>query len=133
MTAPLPWTISDARDALARSSSAQLAAEHALKDAVKEYALAEQRYRMALAERITELRAEGVAATTAGDLARGDDKVADLKRARDIAEGVREAMVQAGWRASSDRKDAQSLAAWSMRRELAENGGSPLPVMEPVA
>lgn len=122
--AQLPWTITDARDALAASSRAQTAAEQAVKDAVKTYAVAEEAYRKALAVKITELRAEGSAATTAADLARGDKHVAALRRARDIAEGVKEAMVQAGWRASADRRDAQALTEWSMRRELAENGGT---------
>jgi hypothetical protein len=123
MAAPLPWMIEDARNALAASSAVQRANEEAVKEAYKTYAISEEAYRKALALKITELRAEGSAATTAADLARGDTKVAALRRIRDIAEGVKDATTQAAWRASSDRKDAQALAEWSMRRELAEGAG----------
>lgn len=116
-SAALPWSIQDARDALAASSSAQRAAEDALREAVKTYAAAEERYRRALAAAIIENRATGPA-TIAQDVARGHDSVAHLRYQRDVAEGVREAAVQVGWRASADRKDAQALAAWSMKREL---------------
>lgn len=122
--AALPWTIQDARDALAASSAAQVSSENAVKEAVKTAAHAEKAYRVALAKKITELRAEGAAATTAADLARGDEHVATLRFHRDVAEGVKEATVQAGWRASADRRDAEALATWSMKRELAENGVS---------
>jgi hypothetical protein len=124
--APLPWTITDAREALARSSAAQSAAEQGLRKAVQDYAHAEENYRRALATRIAQLRGEGAAATVAADLARGDEHVAQLRRVRDIAEGVKEAMAQVGWRASADRRDTQALAEWSMRRELAETGHRPL-------
>jgi hypothetical protein len=39
---------------------------------------------------------------------------------RDIAEGVVEAAKQRSYTAAADRKDAQGLALWSQRRELAE-------------
>lgn len=126
MSAPLPWTIAEAREALATSSLAQRSAEHGLREAVKAYAQAEESYRKALAQKIAQLRADGAAATVAADLARGDEDVARLRRDRDIAEGVKEAMAQAGWRASADRRDAQALAEWSMRREMAETGHRPL-------
>lgn len=132
MSAPLPWSITDAREVLAASSLAQQVAENALREAVKTAAHAEEAYRRALAEKITTLRADGAAATTVADLARGDDTVARLRRARDIAEGVKEATVQAGWRASADRRDAQSLTAWSMRVDLrddAEGDTVDLPVI----
>jgi hypothetical protein len=130
--AALPWTIQDARDALAASSRAQSASENAVIEAVKAAAHAEKAYRVALAKKITELRAEGAAATTAADLARGDQHVAQLRFHRDVAEGVKEATVQSGWRASADRKDAQALADWSCRRELAEGGAGPVSLEEHV-
>ena len=67
--------------------------------------------------------ADGVAWSTAPDLARGDEAVARLRMERDIAEGVREAMEQALWRHVANRKDAQRFADWSQRRELAEGAG----------
>ena len=67
-----------------------------------------------------ELRAEGQAATVCADLARGDKQVAELRRLRDISDGVYEAMKQASWRHTSNRKDAQRFADWSQKREVAE-------------
>ncbi len=117
---PLPWDIQAARDALAASSAAQVAAEGTLRDAVKEYAACEERYRRALAGAIIELRANGPA-TIAQDLARGQEAVAKLRFHRDVAEGMKEAALQVGWRASADRRDAQALAAWSMKRDLRDD------------
>ncbi len=115
----LPWDMQEARNALAASSANQNAAEVTLREAVKKAAACEQAYRIALASKIMELRASGPA-TLAADLARGDERVAHLRFNRDVAEGMKDAAVQVGWRASADRKDAQALAAWSMRRDLAE-------------
>lgn len=118
-----PYTFAEARQAAERASRAQKAVEEAVRDAYRGLALAEQMYRVELAKRIAELRAGGAAATTAGDLARGDKTVADLRFRRDVAEGVKEATVHAAWRRTADRKDTQSFVAWSMRRDLAEFGG----------
>ncbi len=52
------------------------------------YAEAEKAYRIALADRILQLKAEGMPATLLGDLARGDREVARLKVARDCAEAL---------------------------------------------
>jgi hypothetical protein len=90
-----PYDFQGAREAAAAASRAQLHAEKALKDAAREYAEKEERYR-----------------------------VARLRRERDIAEGVREAMQQACWRRAADRKDTQRFIDWSMRREMAEGYGS---------
>lgn len=116
----LPWDIQQARDALADSSVRQRSAEETLRESVKAYAAAEERYRCALALAIMELRANGPA-TIAQDLARGQEKVAKLRYARDMAEGMREAAVQVGWRASADRRDAQALCSWSMKRDLSDD------------
>lgn len=59
-----------------------------MKERSKKLAEAEHRYRVALSQRLVELRAEGQPVTHLGDIARGEKKIADLKLARDIAEGL---------------------------------------------
>lgn len=115
-----PYDFEQARAAAVAASRAQKAAEEFIRQAYKDFAIKEEAYRVALAVRITELHAEGVAWTVTGDLARGDKHVAHLRRERDIQEGVKEAASQAGWKASKDRDDTAALIQWSMRRELAE-------------
>lgn len=117
-----PWDFDEARDACRKAAQAQEVAEEGVRHAARELALAEEHYRVALAKRIFVLRADGTAATVCADLARGDETVAELRRHRDIAEGVYEAMKQASWRHNQNRKDAQRFADWSQRRELAEAG-----------
>jgi hypothetical protein len=117
-----PWDFEQARGAARQASSSQRAAEDFIREAYKDFAVKEEAYRVALAMRITELHAEGVAWSSTGDLARGDKLVARLRRDRDIAEGVKEAAAQAGWRASKDRDDVHAFIGWSQRRELAEVG-----------
>jgi len=118
---PAPWTFDEALDACRRASEAQASAETALISATRASAAAEEAYRKALAREIVHQHDnERVAWTVAPDLARGNALVAELRRERDIAEGVREATQQAAWRHAADRKDAQRFADWSMRRELAE-------------
>lgn len=115
-----PWTFEEARAAAYRASANQQAGEDFVKEAHKQYAQAEKAYRMALAAKIIDLHSQGTAWSQCGDLARGDQHVAELKFRRDVAEGVKEAAVQAAWRNSADRRDTESFVAWSMRRELAE-------------
>lgn len=55
----------------------------------KDYALAEYNYRTALSKRLVELRASGQAVTHLADIARGEDKIAELRYKRDIAEGLK--------------------------------------------
>jgi hypothetical protein len=117
-----PWDFSEARANCHRASQRQEDAENALRKAYIDKAVAEESFRVALADRILELRDEGLPATVCSDVARGDRRVAELRRARDIAEGVCEALSQAAWRMTADRKDAQRFADWSQRRELAETG-----------
>ena len=57
----------------------------------EEYPHKEAEYRMALATKQMELRAENVPATIIQDLARGDRHVAKLRLDRDIAKGVKDA------------------------------------------
>lgn len=119
-----PWTIGEARQAANLASAQQKGAEQALREAAAKLAEAERAYRMALAQTITQLRAEGLAATTCADVARGSKAVADLRYHRDVAQGVRDAAEQSAWRLSADRKDVTAFASWSARRELAEHGGT---------
>lgn len=94
-----------------------------MKATFRTYAEAEERYRKELAVEIVKVHQDGIAWSTAPDIARGDPDVARLRMERDVAEGVKEAMVQAAWRRNADRKDAQRFADWSMRREIAEFHG----------
>lgn len=110
-----PWSFDDARNAARSASAKQKQMEDFIREAYKTFALAEEAYRTALAVRITELHAEGVAWSATADLARGEKMVARLKRERDIAEGVVEAAKQAGWRASKDRDDVAAFIGWSQR------------------
>ncbi len=125
-----PWDFGEARRKCWEASQRQEAAEQSVKDAYRTAAISEEAYRIALADRIIELRNDGTPATVSADIARGDRKVARLRRDRDINEGIREAMGQAAWRLTADRKDAQRFSDWSQRRELAEAGGDVRPTYE---
>lgn len=117
-----PWTFTEAQTAANLASAQQKGAEASLREAAQKLADAERAYRMALSQTITRLRAEGVAATTCADVARGSKEVADLRWSRDVAQGVRDAAEQSAWRLSADRRTIQGLSDWAARRELAENG-----------
>ena len=60
----------------------------------KNRAIAERDYRVELAKEILRLRAEGVPVTIISDLCRGNEKIADLKLDRDIAETLYESNMQ---------------------------------------
>lgn len=123
-----PWSFEQALEKCRSAAAAQKAVERDLREAFKDFAEAEERYRKALAEAILhEAHDNGVAWTATADIARGDKHVAKLRRDRDVAEGLKEAMLQAAWRRAADRKDAQRFADWSQRRELAEFHGEPTP------
>lgn len=128
-----PYDFGQAHAAAAAASRGQQEAERNLLQASREFAQKEEAYRLALAKEIVRQHAEEkVAWTVAPDLARGEQTVARLRRERDIAEGVREAMQQACWRRAADRKDTQRLMDWSARREIAEGyGNTPTPDFEP--
>jgi hypothetical protein len=119
-----PWDFGTAHERCSRSSRNQESAEEGIREAYKVFALKEEQYRTALATKILQLKADGVAITACGEIARGDKLVAKLRYERDVAEGVREAATQVAWRRNADRKDAQRFADWSQRRELAEGGVS---------
>jgi len=117
-----PFTFAQARAAAHQASLRQVDAEKDRVQAVEASAAAELAYRVALAQKIVELHAEGVAWSTTSDIARGDKTVASLKFKRDVAAGVREAQEQAGYRLNADRRVLEGLIAWSMKRELADPG-----------
>lgn len=56
----------------------------------KHMASAEREYKVALAHRILELRTEGVPVTIINDLARGDERIAELRFKRDLARSLYE-------------------------------------------
>ncbi len=123
MARPLPWSIDDSAAQLREASTHQQRQEEALKAAYRKWGKAKDAYAKALALKITELKNMGTAATLAKELAKGDEKVAELRMLQDTAEGEAKAAEQACWRRNADRKDAQALADWSQRREFAEARG----------
>ena len=129
-----PYTFGQAQNVARKASRLQKAAEDFSKQMSRDFAHAEEAYRVALAVEIVRQHDEdGVAWSVAPDLARGNKRVAELRRKRDIAEGMREAAVQASWRHTADRKDTQRFIDWSMRRELAEGAGMvPEPDEQPI-
>lgn len=118
-----PYDFGQARAAAAAASRAEAAAEDFIREAYKDAALRNEAYRKRLAEEIVAVHNAGAAWTVAQDLARGAADVARMCRDRDIAEGVKEAAVQAAWRRKDDRRDTARFIEWSMRRELAEGYG----------
>lgn len=115
-----PYDFAQARHAAENASRNQKAAEDFIRDAAKDYAIAEEAYRVALAKQIVAEHHAGRAWTVCPDLARGNENVARLRRGRDIAEGVKDAAVQAAWRRAADRRDTERFIDWSARREIAE-------------
>lgn len=115
MSTVRPYDFAEAKGAIERASENQKKAEQAVRDAWSTWAAKERAYRMALAQEITRLKADGVAWTVTQDLARGDKHVADLRYARDVSEGVREAAQQAAFRHTADRRELEQLISWSAR------------------
>jgi len=118
-----PWSFDEAEERCAEQALAQEKSEDRLREAWREYAIAEETYRVELAKRILRLKEQGMSITLCETLARGESDIAQLKRLRDIAEGSRDAAEKAAWRHNSNRKDTLGLADWSKRRELAEGYG----------
>lgn len=110
-----PYSFGEAKAAIERAARSQRDSEQAMRDAFKTYAAAERAYRLALAEEIVKLHAEGVAWSSTNDLARGDKRVADLRYSRDVADGVKEAAAQVAFRHAADRRELEQLVSWSMR------------------
>lgn len=111
------------RAAIAQKEGTRLARKQ-YEDAVDAYATAEKVYRIALAKRLLELRAEGTAATLSDDLARGDEHIAGLRYQRDIARGLMKS-AEAAKRDASEahvrhRVEVDKIVDWS--REVAPLG-----------
>lgn len=115
-----PWEFDEAEAKHRAASEASKHTAQFLRDSFKTWAQKEEAYRLALAQKIMELRAEGHAATLAKDLARGDRHVAQLKFEAMVAEGVVEAARQSAFAAQADRRTIEGLTDWAKRRELAE-------------
>lgn len=111
----LPYDYQGAKAAIERASVNQRNAEEQIRQAAATLGAAERSYRQALAEEILKLKADGVAMTVAQDLAKGSKRVADLRYARDVADGMKEAAAQAVWRHTADRRELEQLISWSMR------------------
>lgn len=111
----VPYDFGEAREAASKFQAAQRAGEDALRAASEAAAEAERLYRKALARKIVEVHADGAAWTVAQDLARGDDRVADLRYERDVAKGALEATQTASWRHTANRKDCLALIEWSAK------------------
>ena len=124
MSAQLPWEIQEARDVLAEASRDQANHRDKIKEAIKAHARAKHLHRVALAQKMAALRSAGTAAAMTSKLAQGDEAVSLLERNADELDGDREIAVQEGWRLNANRKDAQALAEWSMRKDLAIDYGS---------
>lgn len=110
-----PWDWAQAQVASEEAKTAQRESAENLRKDARDLARKERLYRVALARRILELKAEGHAITACGDLARGDERIAELKFERDVAEGAKEATGQAAWGASADRRDTLTFIEWSLR------------------
>lgn len=114
------WSFEEAVQASSDAHTEQERIEGEVAEAYKAYAQAERLYSVALARKMWELKNQGVAITACERLAKGDEEIAELREARDNAEGLRETAKHAAWRAAADRRDNESLIDWSKRRELAE-------------
>lgn len=118
-----PWTFDEAVAQDRAAADRQEAAEAAVLDAYRDHARREQLYDVALATKMWELKRSGVAITACERLAKGDERVATLRRERNEAEGRKEVAKRASWRVTADRRTTEELITWSMRRELAEFRG----------
>jgi hypothetical protein len=119
-----PFDLDDARQAERLASSLQHGAEAGVRDAARNVAEAERAYRMALSKRLLELRAEGMAATLAHDVAKGEQAIADLRYRRDVAAGMLDAAQQQAWRHVADRKALGRLVDWSRAKDMADVHGN---------
>jgi len=80
-------------------------------------ATAEREYRVALAKEILKMRASGMPVSIIGDVCRGDDYIADLKMARDIAESNLDANKEAimAWKLEAKSIEEQISREWGRR------------------
>lgn len=83
----------------------------------KRYAIAEKEYRAALSSTILILRSDNMPVTIISDVARGTEKVATLKQARDIAETLYESAKEAIYAYKLDMRliEAQIQREWGQK------------------
>jgi hypothetical protein len=120
-----PLQIEDARAAAFQASVLQKAVEDDMRKAGRELAEAERLYRLALTVEIKRLHDSGVAWTACETMAKGDDHVARLRKARDDSKIGLEVMQQQAFRRGADRKDVGRLLDWSMARDLRTDAEPP--------
>lgn len=113
-----PWTFPEAHAACDESRQAQATSEQEYGNAVKAAAKAKETYQKALTAEMWRLRKQGVAWSLLGDLARGEERVAQLRRLKDEAEGDMLIAKNAQYRMSADRRDCERFSEWGMRADL---------------
>lgn len=118
-----PLDLDDGRRAAHQQAKIQRRALDDLESRVGAAAGSELEYRKALAVEIIRLRSDGVPVTVAGDLARGDDGVAALKQARDLADGMVTAQRERVRELEGERAMLRELLEYSRRVLTNPNGG----------
>lgn len=113
-----PLEIVEARQAEYKASETQRKHADALAKAYDDLANAEYAYRTALSDRWKELKAEGWAMTTCGDIARGEPAIAELRRKRDRCEGEVEKLKELSYAYGADRRALDGIVDWSKHRDL---------------
>src|SRR5687768_2576946 len=111
-----PWDFQQALEASRASEQEQRRVESEVAQAYRAHGRAQKLYAVALARRIMELKAGGMAITACEVVAKGDPAIAELREARDVAEGFKETAKVAAWRVNADRRDTGDLLRWSARR-----------------
>jgi hypothetical protein len=117
-TNPNPFEILDAREAQYSATKHQRAHVDKVAKAHDALADAEYTYRTALSARWKQLREEGWAATVCGDIARGEESIAQLRCERDKRQGELRALEEDSYRIAADRRGLDGLIAWSKDRDL---------------
>lgn len=116
-----PFDLSDAREAVKIAGRLQEEIERDLRDESRKLAECERVYREGLAGEMVRLKAESVAWTVCGDIARGDPRIARLRMERDIQAGILDAVRQAAYRRGADRRSLETIVQWSARRDLCDD------------
>lgn len=121
-----PLQIEDAREAAYRASELQKAVEDDMREAGRALAEAERVYRIELLRTIRKLHVEeGVGWSSCDTMAKGDETVARLRKARDDAKVELEVFQQQAFRRGADRKDVGRLLDWSQARDLRADAEPP--------
>lgn len=83
----------------------------------RDYAQAEHDYRVALAKKMLQLRAEGIPATISQDVCRGEPEIAKLRLQRDIAQTIHEAAQETirVWKLEATLMEAQISREWGRK------------------